>query len=433
MTPSRFFILLVLLAVTGQCPGQESQDSDQWRIFREHLKLNVQALTFMTENGMIDSSLLNPGNRLAALPAANGTLELRPDFRWTGRKFTLIAKPRFGGVINAGGTQSSSTAIFMQEWALRVTPVRGLTLSYGREVLQWGPSMSISPSNPFFLENGRDNPIREIGGADFVRAIYSPNTKYSVSYIWNTGAGRSQQAAVAFRRTQALKFDYTPSFGSASFIFSKKDGAPPRFGGFFQITASNALLLYAEGVVHRGSEALYPYQDATGATWQMAPVKNDSDHIYSTSVVGAAYTLRSGATLTAEYISNRDGYSNLEANRYFQLGEANSQLLTSGRSQSETAAATLTAALNPGLPLLRRNYFSVQFLRTNYHQRADLMIRYTANLDDGGGTLAAYATFNCTDRIQLFLAGMVDHGGSRTEAGRLIGHQVMTGIRFFLK
>jgi hypothetical protein len=430
---SRLLVFLVLLALASRCAGQECQDGSRWRKLREHMNFNLQALTFATESRVIQSSLLNPENQLARIPAGDGTFELRPNMRWTQGRFTLIAKPRFAGVITGGGTQPDSADIFMQEWAVRVTPVRGFTLSYGREVLQWGPSMSISPSNPFFMANGRDNPIKEIGGADFLRAIYSPNSKYSISYLWNTAPGRSQPGAGPFRRIQALKVDYTPRSASASFIVSKKDGAPARLGGFFQITASNALLLYAEGSLHLGSEALYPYQDASGGIWQMAALKSGFDHVYSTSVLGGAYTLGSGATLTAEYIVNRDGYSNLEASRYFQLSEKNSQLLFSAASQSGTAAATLTAALNPGLLMLRRNYFFFQFLRTNYRQRADLMLRYTANADDRSGTLAAYATINCTDRVQFFVLGMVNQGGSQTEAGRLLRHQAMTGIRFFLK
>jgi hypothetical protein len=430
---SRLLIIFVLLAVTGRCTGQECQDASRWRKLREHMSFNMQALTFVTESRVIQTSFLNPENQLAQIPAGDGTIELRPNLRWSQGRFTVIAKPRLAGVITGGGVQPDSADIFMQEWAVRVQPVHGFTLSYGREVLQWGPSMSISPSNPFFVANGRDNPVKEIGGADFLRAVYSPNSKYSVSYLWNTAAGRSQPGVGPFRRIQALKIDYTPRSASASFIVSKKDGAPARFGGFFQIAASNALLLYAEGLLHSGSEALYPYQDAGGGIWQMAALKSGSDHVYSTSVWGGAYTLASGATLTAEYIVNRDGYSNREASRYFQLGEENSRLLSSGAFHSGTAAETLTAALNPGLLLLRRNYFLFQFLRTNYRQRADLMVRYTGNADDRSGTLAAYVTINCTDRIQFFVLGMVNAGGTRTEAGRLLRHQAMTGIRFFLK
>jgi hypothetical protein len=165
----------------------------------------------------------------------------------------------------------------------------------------------------------------------------------------------------------------------------------------------------------------------------MAALKIDSKHIYSTSVLGAAYTLSNGSTLTGEYISNRKGFSGLEAQQYYQLGAENSQLFAAGGPQAGASALTLGEALRPGLLLLRRNYFFFQFLRTNFRDRADFMMRYTANLDDHGGTLAGYATLNCTNRIQFFAVGMVTNGGLRTEAGQLLGQEVMGGARFFIK
>jgi hypothetical protein len=61
------------------------------------------------------------------------------------------------------------------------------------------------------------------------------------------------------------------------------------------------------------------------------------------------------------------------------------------------------------------------------------MVRYTANLDDGSGKFAAYATLNCTNHIQLFALGMVTNGSPNTEAARLVRHQAMGGIRIFIK
>jgi hypothetical protein len=49
--------------------------------------------------------------------------------------------------------------------------MKNLYLSYGRENLQWGPSYLFSPSNPFFHDNGRSNPKKEIPGMDFARLV----------------------------------------------------------------------------------------------------------------------------------------------------------------------------------------------------------------------------------------------------------------------
>jgi hypothetical protein len=227
--------------------------------------------------------------------------------------------------------------------------------------------------------------------------------------------------------------DFTPKNLNASIILSRKMGSEPTLGGFIQATVSNSLLVYAESSAQRGSSALYPSNPSGGEPWQMVALKIDSGHVYSTSVVGTAYTLANGATLTGEYIANRNGYSSLEAQQYYQLAAQNSQLFNASGPMAGTSAQTLGEALFPGLLTLRQNYLFVQFLRTNFRERADLMVRYTFGLDDQSGTLAGYATFNCTSRIQFFAVGMVTHGGVRTEASQLLRQQVSAGARFFLK
>jgi hypothetical protein len=410
---------------------------DTWERFQQHLKINFQALIYMTEIGVVHDSLFNPGNRLANIPRGGATVELRPNLQWAAGKFMLIAKPRLTGLSNFDtsipGTQTNAGHFFMQEWSVRANVIPKTTLSYGREVLQWGPTMSISPSNPFFVSNSRANPIVEIGGRDFFRAVYSPSSKYSFSYLLNTTAGRDFSVIGPFRMIQAIKLDYTPETFNASVILSRRMGSEPVLGGYIQVTASNSLLLYAESSAHRGSNVLYPSNVAGTAVLQIAALKNDFSHIYSTSVLGAAYTLASGSTLTAEYISNRSGFSGLEAAQYYDLGAQNSHLFAAGGPMAGANAFTLGEALRPGLLTLRRNYLFFQILRTNFHDRADLMGRYTANLDDHGGTFAAYATLNCTNQFQVFAVGMVAHGGQRTEAGRLLRQSISAGVRFFIK
>jgi hypothetical protein len=419
------------------CSGQEATHSSVWDDFQRHLKFNFQALLYMEENGVMDDSLFNPGNRLANIPRGGSVVEFRPNLQWNEGKFNLIAKPRLTELSNFDtaipGTNSNAGHFYMQEWSARTTLVPKTMLSYGREVLQWGPSISISPSNPFFTENGRANPIKEIGGRDFFRAVFSPSTKYSFSYLLNTTVGRDVSSVGAFRQIQAVKLDFTPKNFNASIILSRKMGSEPMLGGFIQATVSNSLLVYAESSAQRGSSALYPSNLLGGEPWQMVALKVDSGHVYSTSVVGAAYTLANGATVTGEYIANRSGYSSLEAQQYYRLAAQNSQLFNGGGPMAGASAQTLGEALFPGLLTLRQNYLFVQFLRTNFRERADLMVRYTFGLDDQSGTLAGYATFNCTNRMQLFAVGMVTHGGLRTEASQLLRQQVSAGARFFLK
>ncbi len=425
---------LLCAVLCSVCSAQETQDS-MWNRLAEDLKFNFQGLTYATGNGVLADSWFNPGNHVANISAGDAAVELRPDLRFTLGTLTFIAKPRLVAgtslTLDVPAARSTPVDAYMQEWAVRANLRQDLMLSYGREVLQWGPALFNSPSNPFFSDNGRSNPIKEIGGRDFFRAVYTPSSRYSVSYIANTGLGRGDPGIEPFRSIQALKVDYTSKSFNLSVNASHAAHSRPAFGGYFQATVSDALLVYAEGSVHTGSGALYPVRAQNEAGWQLSPPA--STPYQSTSVLGSAYTLRGGLTLTAEYLSNRPGYSDSQAREYYQMAQAASGALALGGPNAATDASLLGAALNPGLPLLRRNYLSFQFLRANFRNRADLMTRYTMNLDDGGGTLAGYATWNWTNRLQLFAVGMLNNGGRNTESGRLLRDQLFVGIRFFVK
>ena len=431
---SRISSCLLFAVLCNVCLGQDAESS-MWNTLADNLKINFQVLTYATQNGVLGRSWFNPGNRLANIPEADGTVEFRPDMRLTLGPVTLIAKPLLAvGTsleIDVPAARNTPVDAYMQEWAIRTKLGQALTLSYGREVLQWGPSMSISPSNPFFVDNGRANPIKEIGGRDFFRAVYSPTSRYSVSYIANIGLGRGEPGIGPFRSTQALKFDYTPKTFNFSVNASYTANSRPAFGGYFQATVSDALLVYAEGAFQTGAAALYPFRVEKDGSWRMSPAPDNGYH--ATSVLGSAYTLRNGSTLTVEYISNGLGYSDSQARGYFQMAQAASSALAAGGPSAANGASLLGAALNPGLPLLRRNYLFFQFLRVNFHNRADFMTRYTMNLDDGSGTLAGYGTVNCTNRLQLFAVGMVNNGGNGTESGRILRDQLSVGIRIFVK
>jgi hypothetical protein len=406
-----------------------------WSKLAEDTKVTLQVLNYATTNGVVSNSWFNPGNHLANIAAGDATVEIRPDLRFTRGILTVIVKPRVAAgtslTLDVPAARATPVDAYMQEWSVRANVRQDLMLSYGREVLQWGPSMTVSPSNPFFLDNGRANPIKEIGGRDFFRAVYTPSSRYSVSYLANTGLGRGDTPIGPFRRIQALKVDYTSKSFNFSINASDTAGSRPAYGGYFQWTVSDAVLVYAESSVHTGTGALYPSSAQNGSGWQMSPPVDA--HYHPTSVLGSAYTLRGGSTLNVEYISNRLGYSDSQAREYYQMAQAASSGLASGAPGATADATLLGAALNPGLLLLRRNYVSLQFLRANFHNRADLMARYTMNLDDGGGTLTGYATLNWTNRLQLFAVGMLNDGGKRTESGRLLRDQVSVGIRVFAK
>ena len=124
--------------------------------------------------------------------------------------------------------------------------------------MQWGPSFLYSPSNPFFFDNGRSNPYMEVAGMDFARLVVVPHMLWTASFIANTDQGRNTLISTdPFKETYAVKIDYTGNQNYASLIVSQKDdkNTVGYFGGW---TVTDALLLYSEGSMRQGSDALYP-------------------------------------------------------------------------------------------------------------------------------------------------------------------------------
>jgi hypothetical protein len=289
--------------------------------------------------------------------------------------------------------------------------------------------MFLSASNPFFVENGQSNPYRELGGRDYLKAVYFPNNPVTLSLISNTDLGRDELIdQSAFRRTDAAKIDYVGTATSGSLILSQQREGPERIGGHWQWTLSEALLVYAEGGFTFGSESLYPLRISDPPGWTFAAMPG-SRGIGSLSLAGFSYTFVSGLTMAVEYVYNAAGYSGQEAEDYFTLvEEASQQFLGGGPASASAAAALLAQARAPRLPLLRRHYLFLQFLRTNLRDQLDLTVRYTRNLDDDGSSLVPIAEWNANEYLRLFALGLFNFGSERTEFQRYLDQQILGGI-----
>ncbi len=374
----------------------------------------------------------NPGNQLAQSNEAEFNLELRPDFSLSYREFELMLKPRLKFAWERVDTSERAfdrdeRSAFVNEWRLRWAPRERWFLSYGREVLLWGPAMLLSPSNPFFTDNGRSNPFRELGGRDYLQVLYLPNASWTISLISNTAQGRGDDGTGIpdFERTDAIKIDFVGKNSNGGLLFSHRQEGVSQVGGYFQLTLSDALLAYAEGGYTRGTTALYPRRSAAPSGWVFADAKQDDRALYGVSLIGAAYTFESGATANVEYLHNSAGYSDQEARDYFDMVE---QLGADFIRRDFAAVLLLAEAANLRMPLLRRNYLFVQWLDTNINNQLDMTLRYTRNLDDDSGRFVAVFDWAINDFTHLFALGLVSHGGERSEFRRYLDRQWLVGF-----
>jgi hypothetical protein len=307
---------------------------------------------------------------------------------------------------------------------------QNLFVSYGRENLQWGPSYLFSPSNPFFRDNGRSNPKREVPGMDFARLVWLPAMSWTLSVIANLDKGRQEFQFIEFEKTYALKLDYTGQEAYVSMILSRKEHDRERLGTFGGWTATDALLLYGEGTISKGTDVRYPEKADNSFGACMEAVDDEASSLEGIVLIGGSYTLEMGPTLTIEYIYNGLGYNNRQAKDYYRLRNDASDAFDLTGPMSDLSRLTLSQTADPGLRFLRQNYVMLQYNDNDIRDVLNLTFRWTRNLDDGSGQFISIVEYFFGEHTQLFSIGTVNSGAGDTEFGSILEYQWMVGLEY---
>lgn len=400
-----------------------------------HFAFGTQVLGYGTFNSVRNNSVFNPSNQLAAFPEEDFHAALRPDFQLGNSYLSLSAKPRadYDHSFSAAGNNAS---YYLQEWSARLQLLPSVNISYGREVPLWGPALSVPASNPFFLNNGRNTPLLEIGARDFGRLLWQPNSHFALSYIANTALRRGTPDFLPFQKTAAVKADYIGRnillSGIYSSLLSQVFGQRKFIGSYLQVSAGKAFRFYVDGSAQQGNPGYYPATSADLPFSGYAQTERYQRLLPRTIIGGLAYTDSTAGTWTGEYIYNPAGYTNSQAAAFFATGQLLSQIYGGSGPYAGLAAEQLSLASNLGLPLLRRQYAFGQYQRNGIARRLDVVLRYTFNAQDHSGQGVAYITWNTSDHFQLFgvFAGM--NGSADTEFARYLHYQAQLGFRVFL-
>ncbi|MEW6489268.1 MAG: hypothetical protein AB1578_15295 [Thermodesulfobacteriota bacterium] len=367
---------------------------------------------------------LNPENRVLDLPRQVSEGEARLDLSLDLGPLYLTAKPRARLTREhrqdgprAGDSDTDAEVLLLEGRAQARIWERGF-VSFGRENLQWGPAQFVNPSNPFFADNGRDNPVREVPGMDFLRVLWLPTPSLTLSWIANTGRGEGELGGRSWHPSHALKLDYLGYEVSGGVLAHGGGGADGSLRGYGQWTASDAMLLYGEASVSRRDRDDVS-QEGTD------PIDRQVDGDFALySVLGAGYTLELGPTVSLEYAYNESGYDNAEAERFFDRAHAAAALVRAGLLE-----------LGPGdvaVPqqLLRRHYLFAQYLHTEIAGRLTVILRWAQNLEDRSGLGSTYLEWSLADRWRLFGFGAYGSGGNRDEFGSALRYLGSVGAEF---
>lgn len=215
-----------------------------------------------------------------------------------------------------------------------------------------------------------------------------------------------------------------------SVIFSYREDSVYLLGFFGGWTVTDALLVYGEGVVSRGNEALYPQKDLSpfGASMQ----KLHQNEIEPTILLGSSYTLAGKGTIYFEYAYYGPGYSHAEANQYNNLKLKASETFELGGLGSGLGQRTLGQTAITGLRLLRKNYALLQYTQSNILNAVDLTFRWTQNLDDGSGQFTALASYVLGNHLELFSVLTINEGSKDSEFRSILGFNGILGLKYTL-
>lgn len=367
----RLVIMLVLLSLfTGVSCSAETVANE----IAAGFAYRVNLLTYLLRQEPADNPQ-NPGNTVFQIPQNNAVIELRPDLNLVYKNIDLSVKVRARYQweeikINGSSSSKEKGDLFVNEWLARFMASDRLFFSYGRENLQWGPGWLSSPSNPFFYYNGRLNPELEVPGKDFARIVYLPNMAWTISIISNLGKGRTKLfPAEKFNKTHALKVDYTVEAVYGGIILSHKEQGGSNAGAFGGWTVSNAMLLYAD--------------------LNFSADNNKVDQQQTALLTGVSYTLESGPTLSLEYAYQKDDpdFSN-------------------------------------------HNSVMIQYQQNEIMNSIDLLLRATANIEDGSMQFVVNADYIAGNHVQLFFNTIINSGSEGREFVHFLDYQLMAGLEY---
>ncbi|MDR0716855.1 MAG: hypothetical protein LBF50_05500 [Azoarcus sp.] len=375
----------------------------------------------------VSHSLLNPGNRIAELPSWRAATEARLDLRKDFGAFDVLLAPHL--IEEAYTIQDDDNLAAEGRLRLAQGFVRRKSGSHtfvlGRERLTWGPANFRSPSNPWYFDSGRTDPLALTHGLDLARVtVGSGQYRTTVGYV---AATREVPTAGPNRQSAFLKFDQQGSDHLASVVLMKptekgeaKDDAF-FIGAFAQYSPDDAWVIYGEFGNGRQPYRLRPTSDS--AITLDSPGKRGS-----AGLIGASYSQESGKLIFLEYLHDQGGFSRSERRAWFDSAERAGGALPTAPI---TAARTLGQLLQFSPRLLGRNYLWLAWQSNPQIAESIWRAELTVNADDGSGAAMLYGEKSLGAKVSAFAVINKNFGSRRTEFGSLTDMHVLAGLKLF--
>ncbi len=397
------FVALVLSAYAAMASAEE------WRTTWDGTLYG-----YVNSTSLRGDSVLNPGNEIAHLAQRSDVAEARFNFKAENEVVRLTARPiaSVRELSNTSGTQLRHEGYFSQ-WQLRVRVAEGWNVAAGREVMNWGAAQFRSPSSPFYFDNGRSDPLRELSGVDAFKVVWTPDMRRSATLARIVRSGYGAAQPDRWRDSWLVKLDQRGDEWAYGVVAVKAPQLPAFYGAHAQRTMSDTLLLYGElGSSSRSSALLSPADAAQPFIVQTVSSRR------TTALAGASYTFEDGKSLAAEYLHEAHGYTAADEDAFF----------------TRAAASPLLAAQALGYAprLLGRDYLHVAWQSNLMDSDGYWRVMYTRNVTDGGNELAAYGERTVNPHLSVFATLLWNGGGARREFSALFTRSATLGLKVAL-
>ncbi len=360
-------------------------------------------------------SVLNPDNQIAHMADRSATAELRLNLKAENDVLRFTARPILlarASHVPHDGSETENDA-YLSQWQVRLRAAEAWNIALGRDVLNWGPAQFRSPSSPYYFDNGRSDPMRELSGMDSAKVSWTPDRQSTLTLAYVAASGHDAPDDDPWHDSWLVKLDRRGDDWAYGLIAADAPDRPAFYGAFGQFTLSDAIMLYGEV----GSSSLTPeLQSPSDPSQPFAATKNSPRK--TTALIGASYTFENGTSLAAEVLHDGHGYTSSEEVAYFQ--------------RAATSQANAGLALSQQPRLLGRDYLHVVWQSNMMDDGGFWRLMYTHGFTDGGDELAAYAETVLSRHVTAFLTAVLPHGDARQEFSSLYRNSITLGLKFAL-
>lgn len=395
-------LVLVLCVFAATASAEESDWKSSW---------DGTLYAYANSMKLRNDSVLNPYNQIARLPQRSDVAELRLNFKAESESVRLTARV-IGStreMRNAFGKQSRNEG-YASLWQVRVRAAEGWNVAAGRDVLNWGAGQFRSPSSPFYFDNGRTDPMRELVGMDMMKVTWTPDMQSSTTLARIVRSGYGAAEPDAWRNSWMAKYDQRENALSWGLVAAKAPHLGAFYGAHGQYTLSDELMMYGEF----GSSVLPVVLQSPADAAQPYAVQSPSPR-GNASLLGSSYTFENGQSLMLEYLHDGHGYTREEESAYFQRA---------------TTQFGLPLGLMPRL--LGRDYVHAVWQANMMSETGYWRLMYTRNLTDNGTELAAYGETTVTTHLSIYGLFVQPVGNARQESSVLFTRSVTAGVKIAL-